>query len=73
MSSECGEKLAYFYVEVQNGAPISFQCRATFIGPVIKVSHPIVDYGLVKVNTTQIIYLTIENTTPIGAELLIKS
>jgi hypothetical protein len=51
-SSQCGEKMAYFYIEVQDGAPISFQCRANFRGPILKIVEPVVDYGLIKVNTS---------------------
>jgi hypothetical protein len=51
-SSVCGEQMAYFFVEVQDGAPLSFQCRASFRGPIIKVIEPVIDYGLVKVNTS---------------------
>lgn len=50
-SSECGEKIAYFFIEVDDGSPISFQCRATFRGPILKLVEPIIDYGLIKVNT----------------------
>lgn len=50
-SSIVGEQMAYFFVEVQDGAPLSFQCRASFRGPIIKIIEPVIDYGLVKVNT----------------------
>lgn len=72
-STECGDKLAYFYIEVQDGAPISFQCRATFRGPIMKVLNPIVDFGLVKVKTKKNYSVTIENTTPIEAEIIVKN
>ena len=64
-SSEVGEKMAYFYVEVQDGAPISFQCRAHFRGPIVKIIEPIIDYGLVKVNTQQKFRINLENLSPI--------
>ena len=43
--------MAYFFIEVDDGAPESFSCRANFRGPLIKLIEPVVDYGLVKVNT----------------------
>jgi hypothetical protein len=30
---------------------MSFSCKAIFRGPIVKVIEPVVDYGLVKVNT----------------------
>ena len=50
-SSLCGEQMAYFFVEVQDGIPLSFSCRATFRGPILRIVEPVIDYGLVKVNT----------------------
>lgn len=45
--------MAYFYIEIEDGAPISFQVVSNFIGPIVSCNMPIVDYGLVKVNTTE--------------------
>ena len=50
-SPNCGEKNAYFFVEIEDGEPITFQCNATFRGPVLKLIEPVCDYGLVKINT----------------------
>lgn len=72
-SPDCGDKLAYFYIQIQDGAPISFQCRATFRGPIIKLVEPIVDFGLVKINTQQEFRINIINTSPIPAEICIKN
>ena len=44
--------MAYFYIEIEDGAPISFQVVSNFIGPIVSCNTPIVDYGLIKVNTT---------------------
>lgn len=53
--------MAYFYIEIEDGAPISFQVVSNFMGPIIKCFNPIVDYGLVKVNSAQNFEITIEN------------
>lgn len=45
--------MAYFYIEIEDGAPISFQVRADFRGPIIKMHNPVIDFGLVKVNTSE--------------------
>jgi hypothetical protein len=50
-SKVCGEQIAYFYVEIADGAPITFQVRGQFRGPMVRVLDPVIDYGLVKVNT----------------------
>lgn len=72
-SSECGEKLVYFFIEVEDGSPLSFQCRATFKGPILKLVEPVLDYGLVKVNTQQKFRINIENTSPIPMEIIAKN
>lgn len=64
--------MAYFYVEIEDGAPISFQVNANFRGPIVKFHNPLIDFGLVKVNTTEQTQITVENTSPICAELLFK-
>lgn len=58
---------------MQDGAPISFQLRATFAGPTLKLLEPIVDYGLVKINTTSKFRINVENSSPIPGEVLIRS
>ena len=42
------------------------------MGPIVKNYDPIVDYGLVKVNTTQTFEITLENQSPINAEIVLK-
>ena len=42
------------------------------MGPIIKCYDPIIDYGLVKVNTSENFEITVENQSPINAELMIK-
>lgn len=64
--------MAYFYVEIEDGAPISFQVNADFRGPIVKFHNPVIDFGLIKVNTTESTSITVENTSPIQAELLFK-
>ena len=72
-SSEIGECKAFFYIEIEDGAPVSFLVVADFIGPFVKCHHPIVDYGLVKVNSTEDFEVEIENLSPIPADILIKN
>ena len=45
--------MAYFYIEIEDGAPVSFQVVAEFTGPLIQINAPIVDYGLIKVNSRE--------------------
>jgi len=71
--SECGDQSAFFYIEVQDGAPISFQCKASFKGPTLKIIEPVVDFGLMKINTSSKFRINIENTSPIPSEVLIRS
>jgi len=73
MSSALGDQSAFFYIEVQDGAPISFQVRASFKGPTIKIIEPVIDYGLVKINTSSKYRVTVENTSPIPCEVLLRA
>jgi hypothetical protein len=57
---------------VEDGAPISFQVRASFKGPTLKVLEPVVDYGLVKINTSSKYRISVENTSPISCEILVR-
>jgi hypothetical protein len=72
-SPERGECMAFFYIEIEDGAPVSFQVICNFMGPLIMCHNPIVDYGLVKVNSHTDFEIEIENTGPIPAEILIKN
>lgn len=65
--------MAYFYIEIEDGAPISFQVVADFTGPLVRCHQPIVDFGLVKVNSQDFYEIEIENTSPVPAEVLIKN
>ena len=65
--------MAYFYIEIEDGAPVSFQVVANFMGSIIRCMQPIVDYGLIKVNTTEDFEIEIQNESPIVADLLIKN
>lgn len=73
MSPDRGEAMAYFYIEIEDGAPISFQVVADFSGPLVRCHQPIVDFGLVKVNSQEFYEIEIENTSPVPAEVLIKN
>lgn len=65
--------MAYFYIEIEDGAPITFQVVTSFKGSIIKCYNPVVDYGLVKVNTSQTVEIEIENESPIMADIMIKN
>ena len=65
--------MAYFYIEIEDGPPISFQVVCNFMGPIVLCHQPVVDYGLVKVNSQQDFEIEIENTSPVMAEVLIKN
>lgn len=71
-SAERGECMAYFYIEIEDGAPISFQVVSNFMGPIVKCYQPIVDYGLVKVNTQEDFEIELHNQSPIPADILLK-
>ena len=72
-SDECGKALAYFYVEIEDGPPVSFSVQADFRGPIMRLKDPVVDLGLTKVNTQKTFSVTLENTSPIPATFIIKS
>jgi hypothetical protein len=73
MCSNAGPQTAVFYLEIQDGSPITFYCNATFSAPKIKLIESIANFGLSKINTIQKYRLTIQNINPIPAEILIKS
>lgn len=50
-SPEVGQGMAYFYIEIEDGAPVSFQVQASFMGPIVKCHNPNIDFGLIKVNS----------------------
>lgn len=50
-SEQRGIALAYYYVEIEDGPPISFQCQADFCGPSLESRDPVINIGLSKVNT----------------------
>ena len=72
-SEECGKAIAYFYIEIEDGPPVSFSCQADFRGPIVNLVEPVVDLGLAKVNTKQEFTFTLENQSPIPATFLIKN
>lgn len=72
-SSHVGPALAYFYIEIEDGPPISFQCQAEFRGPLLSLSESCVDMGLAKVNTVQAQQVMVTNESPIPAQILVKS
>lgn len=47
--------------------------EAEFSGPIVECKQPIVDFGLVKVNSQEDMEVEIENKSPIPAEILIKN
>jgi hypothetical protein len=72
-SENRGLALAYYYVEIEDGPPISFQCQADFCGPCVENKDPVINVGLSKVNTKKNQTIELTNTSPIPAEFLIKS
>ncbi len=72
-SETIGDRMAYFFIEIEDGPPVSFQLMASFRGPIVKLLEPIVDYGLIKINTEQKYRINLENQSPIKAELILKS
>jgi len=47
--------------------------QGEFKGPVIKLIEPIIDFGLVKVNSKNKFRVILENTSPIPTEVLIRN
>lgn len=72
-SKERGECMAYFFIQIEDGMPISFQVLSNFVGPIVKCTTPIIDYGLVKVNTKETFEIQIRNESPIVADVLVKN
>ena len=72
-SSQVGPAIAYFFIEIEDGAPISFSCQADFRGPIMHLEEPVIDVGLAKVNTTKHFSITLENQSPIPAAFILKS
>jgi rRNA maturation protein Rpf1 len=72
-SDQRGECMAYFFIEIEDGAPVTFQVVCNFRGPIVLCHQPLVDFGLVKVNTLEQYQMEIENTSPIPAQVLIKN
>jgi hypothetical protein len=72
-SNEIGQAISYFFIEIEDGAPISFSCQANFRGPIIALSEPVIDVGLAKVNTQKHFSINLENKSPIPASFIIKS
>jgi hypothetical protein len=65
--------MAFFYIQIQDGPPVTFQVECNFIGPFVKCYQPCIDYGLVKVNGQYEAEIEIENQSPIATEILIKN
>ena len=52
-SEECGKAIACFYIEIEDGPPVSFSVQADFRGPIVELLEPVVNLELAKVNTQQ--------------------
>lgn len=72
-SEECGKALACFYIEIEDGPPVSFSVQADFRGPIVELLEPVVNLELAKVNTRQQRSLTLVNSSPIPATFIIKN
>ena len=72
-SEVCGKAIACFYIEIEDGPPVSFSVQADFRGPIVELLEPVVNLELAKVNTQQKRTLTLVNSSPIPASFLIKN
>ena len=72
-SPNCGEKNAYFFVEIEDGEPLSFQVSAKFRGPLVKLIEPVCDFQLLKINTEREYKITLENQSPIPATVMVRN
>ena len=72
-SEECGKAIACFYIEIEDGPPVSFSVQADFRGPIVELLEPVVNLELAKVNTQQQRTLTLVNESPIPASFIIKN
>ena len=72
-SSERGEALACFYIEIEDGPPVSFSVQADFRGPIVELLEPVVNLELAEVNTQQKRTMTLVNESPIPATFIIKN
>ena len=72
-SSECGNAIAVFYIEIEDGPPVSFSVQADFRGPIVELLEPVINLELAKVNTQQQRTLTLVNSSPIPALMIIKN
>lgn len=72
-SEECGKAIACFYIEIEDGPPVSFSVQADFRGPIVELLEPVVNLELAKVNTQQKRTLTLVNSSPIPASFIIKN
>lgn len=50
-SEDCGKAIATFYIEIEDGPPVSFSVQADFRGPIVELLEPVIDLELAKVNT----------------------
>ena len=46
-----GKHYASFVIEIKNGMPLAFKVEANFVGPKVIVLEPVVDFGLLKINS----------------------
>lgn len=72
-SEECGKAIACFYIEIEDGPPVSFSVQADFRGPIVELLEPVINLELAKVNTSQQKTLTLFNDSPIPASFIIKN
>lgn len=60
-------------IEIEDGVPLSYFIQAKFIGPVVSIVEPDVEFGLQKVNTHTSFTMNITNHSPIEAPIIIKN
>ena len=71
-SKTWGVKTAYIMIDIEDGIPLSYFIQAKFIGPLVSIVEPDVEFGLQKVNTHTSFTMNITNHSPIEAPVLIK-
>jgi hypothetical protein len=65
--------MGYFKLNVEDGVCLSFQINAFFVGPTVKLIEKNVNFGLMKINSSNEFRLNVENLSEIEAELILKN
>ena len=71
-SKTWGIKTAYLMIDIEDGVPLSYFIQANFIGPLVTIVEPNVEFGLQKIRTHTSFTMNITNHSPIEAPVIIK-